>query len=170
MRPAPATVLVDTNAIIEAVRTGTWKALLGGRSVETVQECYDETQRGNPHRPSYVVVAPGGLQGLKAIHEVDDEARAALVLACTNAVGLHNGERDLLAHALARREAGDEIWVVCSPDIACVHVAVALGMGDQTISLEELLASVGAKGAKPLGDHFTARWLSAERTKALLKV
>jgi len=107
---------------------------------------------------------------LKAIHEVDDEARAALVLACTNAVGLHNGERDLLAHALARREAGDEIWVVCSPDIACVHVAVALGMGDQTISLEELLASVGAKGAKPLGDHFTARWLSAERTKALLKV
>ena len=34
-----AVVLVDTNVIIEAHRTGAWAALVGGYSVETVEEC-----------------------------------------------------------------------------------------------------------------------------------
>ncbi len=40
------TVLVDTNVILEAHRTGTWRALTGGYRVETVEECVTETQTG----------------------------------------------------------------------------------------------------------------------------
>ena len=39
-------VLVDTNAIIEAYRTRSWRALSGGWRVETVEACVAETQTG----------------------------------------------------------------------------------------------------------------------------
>lgn len=39
-------VLVDTNVILEAHRTGSWRALAGGYPVETVDDCVDETQTG----------------------------------------------------------------------------------------------------------------------------
>ena len=44
------TVLVDTNVILEAHRTGTWRALTGGYRVETVEECVTETQTGFQRR------------------------------------------------------------------------------------------------------------------------
>jgi hypothetical protein len=102
-RARQTVVLVDTNVVIEAVRTGVWKALVGSRTVETVQECHDETQRGNPHDPGYVVVEAGHLGGLSAVRQVDAVQRASLFLTCPEAAGLDPGERDLLAHALARR-------------------------------------------------------------------
>ena len=37
-------VLVDTNIILERYRVGSWRALAGGYSVETVEECVEETQ------------------------------------------------------------------------------------------------------------------------------
>ncbi len=40
------TVLVDTNVILEAHRTGFWPALTGGYGVETVEDCVTETQTG----------------------------------------------------------------------------------------------------------------------------
>ncbi|HEU4557545.1 MAG TPA: hypothetical protein VFS20_06835 [Longimicrobium sp.] len=131
-------ILVDTNVIIEAVRTRVWKALLGNRKVETVQECRDETQRGSPHDPGYVVVNAADLAGLSGVHAVTDLERATLALSYADASALDAGERDLLAHALARHARGDSVWVVSSPDRACVRVAVALGLADHTISLEEL--------------------------------
>ena len=39
-----APVLVDTNVIIEAHRTQTWRALVGGHGVKTVGDCVTETQ------------------------------------------------------------------------------------------------------------------------------
>lgn len=45
-RVARGTVLVDTNAIIEAHRTGVWRALAGGYQVESVEDCVIETQTG----------------------------------------------------------------------------------------------------------------------------
>jgi hypothetical protein len=161
-------VLVDTNVVIEAVRTRVWKALLGGRRVETVQECRDETQRGSPHDPGYVVVSAADLAGLAAVHSVTDLERATLALTWADALTLDPGERDLLAHALSRRARGDSVWVVCSPDRACVRAAVALDLGDHTISLEELVQVVGARPVVRLKDHFTSRWLSRERTNARL--
>ena len=35
-------VLVDTNVIIEAHRTGAWRALAGGYVLETVEDCVTE--------------------------------------------------------------------------------------------------------------------------------
>ena len=40
------TVPVDTNVILETHRTGSWRALTGGYSVETVEDCVTETQTG----------------------------------------------------------------------------------------------------------------------------
>ncbi len=37
------TVLVDTNIIPEAHRTGSWRELMGGYTVETVEGCVTET-------------------------------------------------------------------------------------------------------------------------------
>ena len=45
-----AVVLVDTNVIIEAHRTGTWAALAGAYAVETVEDCVTETQTGYQRR------------------------------------------------------------------------------------------------------------------------
>lgn len=161
-------MLVDTNVIIEAVRTRVWKALLGALRVETVRECWDETQRGSPHDPGYVTVTAADLAGLAEVHAVTDLERATLALTCADAAALDPGERDLLAHALTRQASGDTVWLVSSPDRACVRAAVALNLGDHTISLEELAQAAGARPALLPKEHFTRRWLSAERTKALL--
>lgn len=163
-----ATILVDTNVIIEAVRTRVWNALLGALTVETTRECWEETQRGSPHDPGYVVVAAADIAGLAAVHAVTDLERATLALTCADAAALDSGERDLLAHALARHASGDAVWLLSSPDRACVRAAVALNLGDHTVSLEELAQAAGARPAMRLKEHFTGRWLSAERTKALL--
>lgn len=71
MVDAPA-VLVDTNAIIEAVRTGCWAAITGRWTVETVQECYEEALRGDSTRPSYVRVATEDLDRLNTVHRVTE--------------------------------------------------------------------------------------------------
>ena len=44
------TVLVDTNVILEAQRTGSWQSLTGGYAVETVEDCVTETQTGIQRR------------------------------------------------------------------------------------------------------------------------
>ena len=44
------TVPVDTDVILEAHRTGTWRALTGGYAVETVEDCVTETQTGFQRR------------------------------------------------------------------------------------------------------------------------
>ena len=44
------TVLVDMNVIVEAHRTGSWRALTGGYAVETVKDCVTETRAGFQRR------------------------------------------------------------------------------------------------------------------------
>ena len=44
------TVLVDTNVILEAHRTGSWRALTGGYAVETAEDCVTKTQTGFQRR------------------------------------------------------------------------------------------------------------------------
>lgn len=161
-------VLADTNAIIEAVRTGCWKALVGARQVETVEECRDETQRGSPHKPGFVTIGAGELGGLVAVHPVSEAERAAFGLAYPDALDMDPGERDLMAHAFARTSRGDRVWVACSPDHATVRAAMALDLGDNLVSLEELAAAVGVRPATPLKKQFMTRWLSEFRTRVRL--
>ena len=74
---------------------------------------------------------------------------------------------EVFADAL-RSAAGDQVWVICSPDRASIRAAVALGWRDQTRSLAELAAAVGARPNPPLAEHFGERWLSDLCTAYLL--
>ncbi len=119
----PDAVLVDTNAIIEAVRTHCWPAVTGHFRIETVQECQDETLRGDARDPSYIEVTGEDLARIAHVHEVTELERANLAIAYEYADALDDGERDLFAHAIRR---DDDQRQLCSPDKASIRAAVAL--------------------------------------------
>src|SRR6266446_8477850 len=74
-------VLVDTNAILESFRVGSWRALTGGYVVETVEDCIIETQTGYQRRRPEQQIEAGALRAaLAAIHQVGDRERAAAVV------------------------------------------------------------------------------------------
>lgn len=156
--------LLDTNAIIEAVRVGVWGAVAGGLAIETVEACREECRRGDRLSDGYVSVSEADLNRLAAVHAVSEEERAGLLLE-TDASSLDRGELDLHAHARVRPNGG---WTICSPDLAAVRLGVAMEWGDRLVSLEELVRSVGARPSPALRPHFTRRWLSRTRTRALL--
>jgi hypothetical protein len=160
-------VLIDTNAIIEAVRTGCWPAVTGQLRLETVETCRQEALTG-PATPvrGYVTVSEEDLRRLASVHAVDAVVRAAVKLEYDDADGLDAGEHDLLAHA---HGLSDDAWVVCSPDKASIRAATALGFGSQLCSLEELVVAVGARPRSPLRAHFRTEWLVSFRTKVLLE-
>ena len=164
MHAPPRVYLIDTNAIIEAVRTRCWHAITGGLRVETVEECRDECQRGERLSTGVIVVTAATLARLSAIHPVTPAERAALLLTPEGA-SLDPGERDLFAHAIARADA----WLLCSPDHASVDVSVARALGDRMISLGELVELVGARPAMPLRPHFESTWLNRKKTEAMLR-
>lgn len=161
-------VLVDTNVIIEAVRTGTWNALAGSLQVETVEECCAEARRGDATRSSYVTVQEEDLGRLHAIHAISKHERATYLLADPEAVGLDPGERDLFAHAYRRATAGDALWVLCSSDKAAIRAAVRIALADQLKSLEAACTAVGAQPKKVLKSHHQEIFLSKYRTEYLL--
>jgi hypothetical protein len=163
MSPA---VLVDTNAIIEAVRTGCWAAITGQLRVETVAACRDEAMAGSPDTiRDYVPVARAELTRLAALHEVSPAVQAAFKLAYGDADSLDAGEHDLLAHAYA---SGADDWTLCSPDKAAIRAAVTLGFADRLTSLEDLVRAVGSRARPPLRAQFTSAWLASFRTRVLL--
>lgn len=161
-------VLVDTNVIIEAVRTRCWNAVTGALLVETVQECRAEAGRGDATRSGYVSVAEADLERLSAVHAVKETEMATFVLACPEAQTLDAGERELFAHAFARVARGDEVWIVCSADRAAIRVAVGQGWGDRIRSLATVVEAAGARPKPPLAEHYGERWLSDFRTTVLL--
>ncbi len=165
---ANPTVLVDTNVMIEAVRTSIWNAVSGGTRLETVEECASEARRGDRFSEGYTVVSEEDLGRLDEVHGVTERQRAGFLLRLGD-TELDDGERDLFAHAMGRDEPPP--WVLTSPDRAAVRAAVGLGWKDRLISLEELAEKVGCPPARitRLRNHFTTRWLSSARTDALLE-
>lgn len=162
------TVLVDTNVIIEAVRTCTWNALTGAVRVETVQECRDEARRGDATRPSYVPVSDADLSRLHAVHPISKLDRAEYLLVDPEAASMDRGEQDLFAHAYQRAKAGDDLWVLCSSDKASIRAAIRIAIADQLKSLEAVCAAVGARPKEPLKPHHEELFLSKYRTEYLL--
>lgn len=161
-------VLVDTNVMLEAVRTRCWNALTGGLRVETVEECRDEALRGDRGRPGYLPVSAQDLARIRGVHPVSALERATFGMAYEDAQNMDPGERDLFAHACARASRGDAVWVLCSADKACVRAAVALGWHERMHSLGTLAAAVGTHPHPALLDHYGERWLSRVRTEYLL--
>jgi predicted nucleic acid-binding protein len=150
-------VLVDTNVIIECHRTGSWRALAGGFSVETVTDCVAETQTGaQRRRPEQRIDEAGLRESLAAVHDVDKAQQAATFTREASVAMLDAGERALWAHALGRRDA----WLLCGPDKASLRVGVRLGCRERLIALETLLDRVGQRPRTALKEHYTSRWLA----------
>jgi hypothetical protein len=161
-------VLMDTNVVMEAVRTRCWNAVSGGLCVETVEECRDEALRGDRGRPGYVPVSTRDLARIRAEHPVSAVERVTFAMAYPDAENMDAGERDLFAHAFSRVSRGDAVWVVCSADKACVRAAVSLGWHERMFSLGALAAAVGVNPHPPLVAQHEERWLSQIRTTFLL--
>jgi hypothetical protein len=162
-RPA---ILVDTNIIIEAVRVGAWERLRAHEAVVTVRRCREEALSGVPGSPGRVPVTEQHLDGPLTVADVSDSERAALALSCEDAGTLDAGERDLLAHAQVR-VSSDQLVIVCA-DQAAVRVAISMGLGDQMVSLEDVLHQAGIKTDADLKHHYTRRCLENWKTKHAL--
>jgi hypothetical protein len=157
-------VLVDTNIIIEAVRTNCWNALASHFKLETVEKCLEESLTGDLRRRDYVKVDPTHLKkGLSKVHKLSSAESAALAVAMPSADELDPGERHLFAHALGRADA----WVASCADRNALKAAFALGWKDRFVSLEVLAQATGAR--PDLKQHYRDRWLSDVRTAFLLE-
>ena len=151
----PGPVLVDTNAILECFWVGSWRALSSGYGVETVEDCVTETQTGfQRRRPELQIDAAQLRASLKAVHPVDDSARAVVAVRAPD-IALDVGERSLWAHALTRSDA----WILCGPDKASMRFGVRLGLKDRLIALEALLGDAGHRPKEALKLAYTTKWL-----------
>lgn len=156
-------VLVDTNVIIEAVRTHCWSALTSHFSVETVEKCMEEARTGDPMRRHYVPVEAEDLQHVSATYPVTHAESAKLSVALPTADELDAGERDLFAYALGC----SDVWLASCADRAALKAAFTLGWKDRFVSLGALARAAGAR--PELKQHFRERWLSDVRTAFLLE-
>lgn len=148
-------VLVDTMVIIEAHRTGSWRALASRYAIETVETCFAETQTGAQKRRPEQRIDPAQLRAsLAAVHPVTDAERASLYVRDYAASNLDAGERDLWAHAATRSDA----WVMSGPDTASLRFGVRLGLRDRLIALETLLNDIGHRPREPLRRNYTRAW------------
>ncbi|RWX18274.1 hypothetical protein EHI42_08650 [Rhizobium hidalgonense] len=149
-------VLVDTNVIIECWRVSAWKALCGGYAVETVGDCFVETQTGfQKRRPEEQIDSDVLAKTLKAVHAVQDIDHAEAVTRDLSIANLDAGERALWAHAIGRKDA----WVLCGPDKASLRIGIRLGLRERLVSLERLLGDVGFKPRLDLRTPYTQKWL-----------
>ena len=154
---------MDTNVILEAHRTGSWRTLAARYQLETVEDCVIETQTGAGNRRPEQRIDEAVLRGaLRLVHAVSPLERAQAILRDERLAMLDNGERALWSHALGRTDA----WVLCGPDAASLRIGVRLGLRDRLVALEGLLADVGFKPRTPLRRNYTKTW-HAERIAML---
>ena len=159
-----STILVDANTIIEAHRTGAWRALAGGYKVETVEDCVTETQTGFQRRRHEQTIDSGVLRGsLSSVRSISDMERAELAVKISD-ITLDLGEESLWAHALGRQDA----WFLCGPDKASLRCGVRLGFRERLISLEELLDRVGHRPGVALRRQYTTKWLDKTLSEMVL--
>jgi hypothetical protein len=157
-------VLVDTNAILESFRVGSWRALTGGYGVETVEDCIIETQTGYQRRRPEQQIEEAALRAsLKAIHAVTNREIAVIAVRAPD-IALDNGERSLWAHTLTRTDA----WVLCGPDKASLRFGVRLGFRGRLVALEALLLDAGHKPKEPLKQAYTSKWLDKALSELFL--
>jgi hypothetical protein len=157
-------VLLDTNVILEAHRTGSWKALTGGYGVETVEACVIETQTGFQRRRKELQIDEAELRAkLVGVHKVTDVQRAALLVR-GHGINLDPGELDLWAHAMTRKDT----WILCGPDKASLRYGVRTGFRDRLVSLERLLEEVGFPVKGKLRGNYTAQWHASALNELVL--
>lgn len=145
---------MDTNVILECHRTGSWRALADGYTIETVEDCVMETQTGfQRRRPEQLVDGSELRASLSAVHEVSRRERAELAMRAPD-IALDRGEASLWAHAVHR----DDTWLLCGPDKASLRFGVRLGCRERLVSLERLLEDAGHQAVPALRAAYTRNW------------
>jgi hypothetical protein len=160
-------VLVDTNVLIEAYKVGCLRAIAPRYKIHTVEKCIEETQTGFQRRKPEEQIDQQELRGLvSSVANVTPLEEATLILSLPNGPFLDDGERHLLAHAAARKDA----WHLCGPDKALIRAAHNLGWLDRIVSLEEMAdkCGVGPRQLARLGANYKKDWLSRLRTELIL--
>lgn len=159
-------VLVDTNVIIEAHRTGCWTALTAHFAVETVDKIIEETQTGAQNRSPETHIDEAVLRSsLRHVAVITDEMRAQFH-ASFPSVALDPGERDLVVYAGSL--SSKDLWMLNSPDMAAVRHAYSRGWLDRVVSLEAMNAQIKGRLGSGFRDNFTESWLGARRTRLIL--
>ena len=157
-------VLVDTNVILEAIRTGSFRALSGAYQIETVDKCIEETQTGTQFRKRNIPVDIDELQNsLQKIHTPTSFERAKLSIDL-GGLSLDEGEFMLWAHAYSR----NDVWKLCGPDKASLRCGVRLGLSDRLISLEKLLKVISFRPKTVLKKAYTTNWHESTMAQILL--
>ena len=148
-------ILFDTNAILEAHRVECWNGLCGYFALATVEECVVECATGNQNRKCPIPVDLDALRAKVTVHPVSRKMLAKLRLTAKG-TPLDPGEEHLLAYAATR----PDVYLICSPDGACMRVVKALGILDRLVSLEALAGKAGRRSL-PLRGNFTEKWHKA---------
>ena len=158
-------VIVDTNVIIEAHRTGCWNTIAGYFAIETVEKVIEETQTGAQNRAPETLIDEAKLRAsIRHIANITDEMRAKFHQTFPQAL-LDPGERDLLIYA-GTLSAG-EAWLLNSPDMAAIRHAHSRGWLDRLVSLEALNGRLKGKLGATLRDNYSEQWLSVRRTRLI---
>lgn len=156
-------ILIDTNAILEAHRTNTWKCITRDWSIETCETCIEESLR-RPMKQSYIPVSGESLrEGIRTRHDVNDLERTQLALDYPNSAVLDKGERDLMTLLLSKKDT----FSICSPDKTAMRFAIEVGLGERLICFESLLKKCG-KPAFTLREQYTLDWHSRRMSQLRL--
>ena len=158
-------VLVDTNVILEAHRTGCWAQISYYFALHTVEKVVEETQTGYQNRAQQEWIDEARLcAAFGHIAHVTREQRAAFDIAHKHP-SLDAGEKDLLIYAETMQSPA---WLLNSPDMAAVRFAYACGWIDRLISLEAMTVHLKSRLKVTLRRNYTRRWLSEKKSGLLL--
>lgn len=166
-------VFVDTNVILEAFRTNTWKAICHNFAIETVEKCVEETLTGNQLNPRYTPVDRKILiEGLTACHQVTKQDIAKLILSQPGCQGLDDGELHLFAWLNAHEFFPNALLLISTADKAAIVAADSLGWLASVECLEKLLLKSGVTKTQrdSIARHFCSDWLDKIKMKIRLKI
>ena len=137
-------VLLDTNVILEAHRTGCWTQIAQYFALQTVAKVVEETQTGYQNRAREEWIDEAGLRAAFGhIADITNEQRVAFNIAHKHP-SLDAGEKDLLIYAETMQSPA---WLLNSPDMATVRFAHARGWIDRLVSLEAMTAHLKVRSA-----------------------
>lgn len=155
-------VLVDTNVIIEAHRTGCWKPIAQYFELHTVSKVIEETQTGYQNRSEESQIDEADLRStFSVIVDVTETERVSFNISHDHP-SLDDGEKDLLIYA---ESLSAPAWLLNSPDMAAVRFSHQQGWTDRLVSLEAMTSHIKARLKEDLRLNYTERWLSEKKTK-----
>jgi hypothetical protein len=154
-------LLIDTNAIIEALRVNCWKAIATLYKIETVAECVQELGTGSKANQKDVEL----VRETARVHNVTPMECIALNQSYDLSDLMDAGERDLVAHALLRSDA----WFLCGPDKSTIRALHALGLLARAVSLEGVIQVARIPVKLAFKYNYTEHWLSDKSTEIRLQ-